>query len=177
MIVHLERTREKFQMLPHCIQEWWGSQSICRKRRCLLAGNWRWEQGSLSETYQNILEEGQEKITLAMPPWKLKRWPGKHVQDEDKDSEDKNTVNTTLKERLQGRRRKYFQRRRPSQVRRGGESEQGCPWIFFLFFAMVLFFFFLFPNYFTFFCIRCFLCFFFTLFLSKSFRGAQIGIW
>ena len=68
-------------------------------------------------------------ITLAM--LKLKRWPGKHVEDEDKDSEDKNTASTTLKERLQGRRRKYFQRRRPSQVRRGGESEQGCPWIFF----------------------------------------------
>ena len=72
-----------------------------------------------------------EKITLAMPPWKLKRWPRKDVQDEDKDSEDKNTASTTLKERLQGRRRKYFQQRRPSQVRRGGESEQGCPWIFF----------------------------------------------
>ena len=108
-------------------------------------------------------------ITLAM--LKLKRWPGKHVEDEDKDSEDKNTASTTLKERLQGRRRKYFQRRRPSQVRRGGESEQGCPWIFFCIGHFLCIFV---PQLFYIFCIRCFLCF--SLFLSKSFRGVQIGI-
>ena len=33
------------------------------------------------------------------------------------------------------------------------------------------------PKLFYIFCVRCFLCFFFTLFLSKSFRGVQIGIW
>ena len=111
-----------------------------------------------------LWREVKKLITLAMPPWKLKRWPGKHFQDEDKDSDDKNTDRQTLKERLQGRRRRYFQRRRPSQVRRGGESEQGCPWIFFLIFALVISFVFLFSNYFTVFCIRCFLCY--TIFVQ-----------